>query len=67
MNKNKIVTAIIAASIAASPIPLLMILFAAVCFMQPSGSAAGFHWLTLALCTYVVSFVMTYFFFFDGK
>ena len=55
------------AVIAASPIPLLMILFAAVCFMQPSGSAAGFHWLTLALCTYVVSFVMTYFFFFDGK
>jgi len=63
MNKNKIVTAIIAAS----PIPLLMILFAAVCFMQPSGSAAGYHWLTLALCTYVVSFVMTYFFPFDRK
>jgi len=46
------------AVIAALPIPLLMILFAAVCFMQPSGSAAGYHWLTLALCTYVVSFVM---------
>jgi hypothetical protein len=55
------------AVIAASPIPLLMILFAAVCFMQPSGLAAGFHWLTLALSIYVVSFVMTYFFFFDGK
>jgi len=55
------------AVIAALPIPLLMILFAAVCFMQPSGSAAGFHWLTLALSIYVVSFVMALLFPFDIK
>jgi hypothetical protein len=55
------------AALAASPIPLLMIFFAAVCFMQPSGSAAGFHWFTQALSIYIVSFIIVLLFSFDKK